>query len=70
MKVTDADYDDEGARLRGWLVDAGSALPEAALVDSASAVPEASTWAMLIAGFVGLGLAAVRWRPAFATMAL
>jgi hypothetical protein len=70
MTVTDADYDDEGARLRGWLVDAGSAVPEAALVGAGPDVPEASTWVMLLAGFAGLGLAAARSQRTFATMAL
>jgi hypothetical protein len=69
MQVTATDYVIEGARLRGWLVDAGSAVPEAALVGAGSAVPEASTWAMLVAGFAGLGLAASGSRRAFATMA-
>jgi hypothetical protein len=65
MVVTQTDFFLEGARLRGWLVDAGSAAP----VGAGSAVPEASTWAMLVAGFAGLGLAAARSRRAFATMA-
>jgi hypothetical protein len=69
MVVTKTDFFLEGARLRGWLVDAGSAAPETALVGAGSAVPEASTWAMLVAGFVGLGLAAARSRRTFATMA-
>ena len=69
MQMTSTDTNFEGGRLRGWLVDAGSAVPEAALVGAGSAVPEASTWAMLVAGFVGLGLAAARSRRAFATMA-
>ena len=73
MQVTRSDYIywdlRNGARLRGWLVDAGSAVPETALVGAGSAVPEASTWAMLLAGFAGLGLAAARSRRAFATMA-
>jgi hypothetical protein len=69
MQVTATDYYIEGARLQGWLVDAGSAGPETALVGAGSAVPEASTWAMLVAGFAGLGLAAARSRRAFATMA-
>ena len=60
----------DGGRLRGWLVDTGSAGPQATLVDAGSAVPEASTWAMLVAGFAGLGLAAARSRRAFATMSL
>ena len=70
MKVTDFGLCYEGTRLRGWLVDAGSAVPEAALVGAGSAVPEASTWAMLLAGFAGLGLAAARSQRTFATMAL
>ncbi len=65
MQMTATDFFLEGARLRGWLVDAGSAVP----VGAGSAVPEASTWAMLVAGFAGLGLAAARSRRAFATMA-
>ena len=69
ITMTSTDYFDEGARLRGWLVDAGSASQEAALVGAGSAVPEASTWAILVAGFAGLGLAAARSRRTFATIA-
>jgi hypothetical protein len=69
IKMTYTDFFDEGARLRGWLVYSASAGPEAALVGAGSAVPEASTWAMLVVGFAGLGLAAARSRRAFATMA-
>jgi hypothetical protein len=64
IQMTATDTNIEGARLRGWLVDAGSA------VGAGSAVPEASTWAMLVAGFAGLGLAAAWSRRTFATMAL
>jgi hypothetical protein len=53
----------EGARLRGWLVYSASAVPEAALVGEGSAVPEASTWAMMLLGFAGLGYAAFRRSP-------
>ncbi len=81
MQMTETDTYIDGGRLRGWLVGEGSAVPEAALVGegsavpeaalvgAGSAVPEASTWAMLFAGFAGLGLAAARSRRAFATMA-
>lgn len=67
MRVTKTDYFLEDARLRGWLVDAGSA--GAGLIGAAPAVPEAPTWAMLVAGFAGLGLAAARSRRAFGAMA-
>jgi hypothetical protein len=60
MQVTATDFILEGARLRGWLVYSASAGPEAALVGAGSAVPEASTWAMMLLGFAGLGFAAFR----------
>jgi hypothetical protein len=39
-----------------WFVD------DASVTGAASTVPEASTWAMMLAGFVGLGFADYRWR--------
>jgi hypothetical protein len=69
MQVTTTDFAVDGGRLRGWLVDAGSAGLQAALVGAGSPVPEASTWAMLVVGFAGLGLSAARSRRACATMA-
>jgi hypothetical protein len=41
-------------------VDNVSVSPATSDVSSASAVPEASTWAMMLAGFVGLGFAGYR----------
>jgi PEP-CTERM motif len=58
----------------GWYYDANfniyaflatpSIFPFASLAaDPLAAVPEASTWAMMLMGFAGLGLAAFRKRP-------
>jgi hypothetical protein len=62
MQIFGDGYSD-GRRLRGWLVYSGSAGPVATLVGAGSAVPEASTWAMMLLGFAGLGYAALRHSP-------
>jgi hypothetical protein len=41
-----------------WFVD------DASVTGAASTVPEAPTWAMMLAGFAGLGLVGYRWRRA------
>ena len=49
MAVTWSDIGVDGARLQGTLIDSGS-----------NTIPEASTWAMMLLGFAGLGFAGYR----------
>ena len=73
MQSGESDFQKEGGRLEGLIVGGGTVTLLSPFPPSA--IPEASTWAMLLAGFAGLGLraiarrgrsAALAWPPFFA----
>ena len=53
-------FGDYQGKIQGFLLTPASVAAVSAIPGSATPVPEASTWAMLVVGFAGLGFAAYR----------